>query len=130
MSPELDAYLCRKFPLLYADRHQPMDRTSMCWGFEIGDGWYQIIRDLSGKLEPLIADLPEEEQRATRACQVKEKFGTLRFYMTSETDAMSDAISRAERRTETTCESCGGDGEPNRDGGWVKTRCPGCRDAG
>lgn len=31
--------------------------------------------------------------------QVKEKFGTLRFYMSSETEAMSKAVLEAERRS-------------------------------
>lgn len=54
MSPELDAILCADFPLLYADRHASMQETCMCWGFDCSDGWYDIIRRASAKLEDLI----------------------------------------------------------------------------
>ena len=31
-----------------------MQSTAMCWGFPGSDGWFDIIWDLSSKLEPLI----------------------------------------------------------------------------
>jgi hypothetical protein len=43
MSPELDKQLCEKYPLIFADRHADMTQTAMCWGFDCGDGWYNII---------------------------------------------------------------------------------------
>lgn len=54
MKPELDEKLVKAFPLLYGDRHGSMQETAMCWGFSCGDGWFNIIWDLSSKLEPLI----------------------------------------------------------------------------
>lgn len=56
------------------------------------------------------------------ASQVKEKYGTLRFYMDCTTDEMQEWISEAERQTETTCEKCG---EPGvlRGPGWYFTAC-------
>jgi len=53
MKEELDKKLVKAFPLLYGDRHASMQSTAMCWGFP-GDGWFDIIWDLSSKLEPLI----------------------------------------------------------------------------
>jgi len=53
MKEELDKKLVKAFPLLYGDRNAPMQSTAMCWGFP-GDGWFDIIWDLSSKLEPLI----------------------------------------------------------------------------
>lgn len=55
MSPELDEKLVKAFPLLYADRQASMQSTAMCWGFECGDGWFDLIWNLSSNLEPLIA---------------------------------------------------------------------------
>jgi len=43
MSPELDKQLCEKYPLIFADRYADMTKTAMCWGFDCGDGWYNII---------------------------------------------------------------------------------------
>lgn len=125
MTPEHDKTLCRDFPLLYKDRHLDIRSTCMSWGFECGDGWFQLLYDLSEKIEPLIQkyidDNPEEEYHPC-AGQVKEKFGTLRFYMTSYADDIEDLITEAETLSGTTCEQCG---EPGRLRGehWVYTAC-------
>lgn len=60
-----------------------------------------------------------------RASQVKEKFGTLRFYLTCGTDEMYDAIRVAEEESARTCEECGMPGE-QRGGGWILTLCDRC----
>jgi len=50
MRKELDEALCAKYPLIFKDRNENMQRTAMCWGFECGDGWYNIIDTLCGLL--------------------------------------------------------------------------------
>ena len=50
MRRELDEALCAKYPLIFKDRHGNMQHTAMCWGFETGDGWYNIIDTLCGLL--------------------------------------------------------------------------------
>jgi len=50
MRKELDEALCAKYPLVFKDRNENMQRTAMCWGFECGDGWYNIIDTLCGLL--------------------------------------------------------------------------------
>jgi hypothetical protein len=54
--------------------------------------------------------------------QAKEKYGTLRFYAHYTTDEMEELISQAEKKSETTCETCGGEGVL-RGNGWLMTRC-------
>jgi hypothetical protein len=54
VNEELDKKLVDSFPLLYGDRHAPMQSTCMCWGFDCGDGWFDIIWNLSSKIEPII----------------------------------------------------------------------------
>lgn len=120
--------MMERYPLLYANRHGSMRETCMCWGIECGEGWYKIIDELSAKLTKLILELPEEERKHFRAAQVKEKFGTLRFYMGCETDDMSKAIAEAEDATAVTCETCGKPGKI-RPGGWVVVRCDECDEA-
>lgn len=61
-----------------------------------------------------------------RASQVKEKFGCLRFYMSSETDEMSDLIEEAEEESSVTCSNCGLPGLPGNKGGWITTLCSLC----
>jgi hypothetical protein len=50
MRKELDEALVAKYPLIFKDRNGDMRTTLMCWGFECGDGWYNIIDVLCGKL--------------------------------------------------------------------------------
>lgn len=122
MKKELDEKLCQTFPLLYADRHASMQDTCMCWGFDVGDGWYDVIYGLSFQLERLIRELPENDRQHYRAAQVKEKFGGLRFYMTGSTDEMEVFISEAETLCWKLCEKCGAPGK-QRGGGWIRTLC-------
>ena len=60
--------------------------------------------------------------------QVKEKFGTLRFYYTGGDDIIDGMVRMAESMTEVTCEECGNVGE-RRGGGWVHTYCTPCEEA-
>jgi len=121
MKQELDEKLCADFPLLYRDRNASMGTTCMCWGFP-GDGWEPLIRRLSEKLERAIEALPEDMREHCCAMQVKEKFGTLRFYLTTETDEMSAWIREAEDESARTCEECGAPGKL-RGTGWLYTAC-------
>ena len=50
MRKELDEALCAKYPLIFQDRNADMRTTAMCWGFECGDGWYNLIDVLCSKL--------------------------------------------------------------------------------
>ena len=47
MNPHYDRYLVKKYAPLYRDRFGDMKSTLMCWGFECGDGWFNIINNLS-----------------------------------------------------------------------------------
>lgn len=123
MSPELDVELCRICPKLYADRQGDMQSTLMCFGFEIGDGWFPLVRTLSERLEAEISGLPENKRHKYRAVQVKQKFGALRFYMTRSTDEMQDLIDAAEEESASVCETCGAPGKVSR-GPWLMTYCP------
>ncbi len=47
MNLHYDNYLTRKYAPLYKNRHAPMSTTCMCWGFSVGDGWFNLINSLS-----------------------------------------------------------------------------------
>lgn len=228
MDKELDRKLVKTFPLLYTDRSKSMRNTCMCWGFECQDGWFDLIWELSEKIEPLIKKFKDDnphgncyecgcdyydhrhmpsgkrvctvihqvpyqlfkhryscpipqwkqdikyygfwkgikkslskdleqtkfkwrsklnrwwniwfklgikkkvpckciefEHRYPRASQVKEKFGTLRFYMSSGTDEIYKHIDEAEKKSGEICEGCGAPGI-RRGGGWIVTLCDSC----
>ncbi len=133
MKRELDEKLVKEFPLLYADRNASIRETAMCWGFECGDGWFDIIWDLSSKIEPLIQAYIDDNDNALcksshpRASQVKEKFGGLRFYMTDCTDEMRSLIDHTEDLSYSTCETCGQPGTVRRTG-WISILCDACNE--
>lgn len=60
------------------------------------------------------------------ASQVKSKFATLRFYMTSETEEMSALIREAEAKSAVTCEMCSMPGILRDDRYWLETLCDTC----
>jgi len=87
---------------------------------ECDDGWLQMIHDL---IEELIAAGWDKQ-----ICQIKEKFGGLRFYINSGSEEIHDIISRYESLSYTICEVCGETGEIRKDCGWkgsswYKTMC-------
>lgn len=114
MNRTLEDRLKVAFPKLYRE-------SAYC---ECHDGWFPLIWRLSAHLEELIAQMPEPEQEAYFAMQVKEKWGQLRFYLSTETDEMFQAIEAALRESEQICELCGASGTVLCDGGWFMTRCP------
>lgn len=124
MNLTFDRRLCKKYPYLFADRHEPMTVTAMCWGFECGDGWYDIIDRAAAKLEPLIKKWVVEYGNPyfPRATQVKEKFGTLRIYMKYSNEQMDAIVAGAERQSARTCERCGAPGKLYG-ASWLYTAC-------
>ena len=95
----------------YTDR----EPITNCGFFEIGDGWFPLIKEL---IEDLIS-LGWDKQ----TCQVKEKFGGLRFYINTGSDEIFDRISKAEEDSYKICEKCGKPGELRNDIGWYRTLC-------
>lgn len=123
MTKELDDALVRDFPLLYADRHAPMTKTCMCWGFDVPDAWEPVIRKLSAQVEKILATIPEEYR--PRASQVKEKFGGLRFYMTGYSAEIDKLIGEAEKACWEICAECGKPATVTA-GGWITRLCAEC----
>ena len=159
---------------MMVNRNLHMTETCMCWGFECGDGWFQILNQLMGNIQHHIdwkvrqhevaikfnemarqlkngdstlfdeeyKDMINQEYKAKRKQeliddplreipelvpqvtldQVKEKFGTLRFYYTGGDDYISGLVSMAESMSGVTCETCGKPGT-STSGGWIKTAC-------
>ena len=174
MKLELDKLLCEKYPKMMVNRDKPMMETCMCWGFECGDGWFNILDQLMGNIQHHIdwkekqrtsamaynlmaaqakegnfdlfddsmKDLNNPEYKAKRLNeviagdfrpvpesipqvtldQVKEKFGTLRFYYSGGDDAIDGMVRMAESMSAVTCETCGNPGQ-QRGGGWIRTLC-------
>lgn len=206
MTPELDKKLVKRFPVLYQDRNSPMTQTCMCWGFDCGDGWFEILWQLSLAIEEELGyswlqsqwflfkkgfaqrwnaliyrlspvrqqryelqgagtkespyhqvlkseDPPRWDERIVQFLfgkvikrgqfkiermglknlvffphtgfaveQVKEKFGTLQFYSSSN-GTIDKLIALAKKLSAMTCEECGEAGTLGQSHGWYSTRC-------
>lgn len=72
----LEKELVERYPTLYQDYGGDPKQICMSRGFEHGDGWFRIIEELSAKLDTIARKC----EITIIADQVKEKFGTLRFY--------------------------------------------------
>jgi hypothetical protein len=209
LNNDLTLKLVKRFPVIYQDFYSPMSVTCMCWGFDHGNGWNDIIWQLSLAIEnelqyswlqerwflfakafsirwnKLIYKLSPVRQRQYKmegkgtkeepyyqvlvhydcppwdeeiaqflfgkikkigkfeiermglknfvlhpytgfaVSQVKEKFGTLRYYcpINGRIDAF---ISLAECLSENTCEECGAAGKLGESAGWYSTKCKKC----
>ena len=114
MTKSLHEELKEKYPEMY---------SNVYCGVSVGEGWYDLIRDMSAEIAPL----------KVKVAQVKEKFSMLRVYIDpSSFDKRTKAyknyhkaveiIRKYEHESGSTCEMCGLPGAP-RDGGWIKTLC-------
>jgi len=109
MSPDLTQQLLDKYPKLFSNKQ--------FWGFECGDGWYDILDHLCGAITEYKYD-PDE----VYVDQVKEKFGKLRFYLSREDNVIQGMVTLAEYMSGHTCEICGERGKI-RSGPWFVTLC-------
>lgn len=125
MTPTLEDKLIRKYPKIFAQKDLSLNKTCMCWGIECGDGWYQIIDDLCGIIQQYI-DARRGEIEQIEALQVKEKYGTLRFYISNGDDIIDGMIAYAEYLSGRTCEVCGSRDGVSQTSGWIVTLCSEC----
>jgi hypothetical protein len=126
MNLENSQRLQSDFPQLYrSQRLDPLRQDSLTlitlWGFECGDGWmdriYRLSQAISLHAESFGLDIV--------ATQVKEKFGTLRFYVDGGDEEVFRLIDAAEQESATICEVCGAPGTLVMKG-WCSTRCESC----
>jgi hypothetical protein len=168
MKAELDKALVEKYPLIFADRYGDMQTTAMVWGFDCGDGWYNLLDCLCTAIQFQIDQRNKEIDRITGcnnmiaeyahgnheplfdyckghqgqiqshlkgglktvpaaipqvvATQVKEKFGTLRFYYRGGDEHIDTLVDFAGLMSGSICDVCGSPGKI-REGGWITTRC-------
>jgi hypothetical protein len=122
MDKELVDKLFTAFPHLYRNRYKGPMETLLCFGVETGNGWFDLIWELSDALEKEILKQPKDKRVYHTAMQVKEKYAQLRIYLTSYTDEMERLIDEAEEKSATICEICGKPGKI-RGTGWLYTAC-------
>ena len=106
--------LLKKYPIVFKDLKY----------LECSKGWYKLIDNLAEAIESHIShSIPDELKDDIYAVQVKQKFGSLRFYMNHETPYITGAIAVAENLSNDICEECGNLGDRRNVGGWITTLC-------
>lgn len=120
MNDENTKKLLNDFPRLYKLYHTDVYTSCMAQGFCIGDGWFKVLYDLSKSIDELCKDLSDGEYPTVD--QVKEKFGTLRYYINLSTikdgflvDSIDNLIHDAEDKCLKICDVCGELGSYRKD---------------
>lgn len=111
-----------RWPKWFGGLTQPPEKSCLAFGFECGDGWFDILWQLCEDIDNI--GVPDEFQ----VDQVKEKFGGLRFYTMGANEEIYNRISQAEYDSYNTCEICGSTEDVTSEGNWITTFCKKCRD--
>jgi len=122
MNAQLEHQLHSKYPDLFVDLYGDPTQTCMAWGLECDDGWYTLIDVLCRQIQHHQQWNMAKDLRPVVLEQVKEKFGTLRFYYRGGDDVISGLVQLAEAMSGKICECCGQTGKI-RGGHWLKTLC-------
>ena len=122
LSIKLEKKLISDYPKLYQQYNS--DTKNIFWRFQCGDGWFNIIEDLSKKIEYFNASI----------FRIKSKFGGLRIYFNIDDiddiknfNELQRFIDLAEIESYKTCEKCGAETKIDKEDGWFITLCSNCR---
>lgn len=135
MDKNLAALLVEKYPKIFGVEN---------FQFDCDNGWFNILDSLCSCVQNRIDRNEQARERYAKkvangeeipawmtnedpipqvvVAQIKEKFGTLRFYYQGGDNKIAGMVCMAESLSERVCEVCGSPGEP-RGGGWIKTLC-------
>ncbi len=112
-------YLKETYPLTFKPLHH----------IECEDGWFDILETLAKGTEPIIQSLPFRPNEIEHYFeQIKQKYGDLRCYFSTDNYAVETLIITAERQARVTCEMCSSVGELRGDISWIQVLCTTCND--
>jgi len=122
--------LAKKHYILQVKRVDPFKADKPFTPFEgfyieCGEGWCDLLDKLCTDIEKEL-DKDPELKKDFKIAQIKEKFGSLRFYTYSYTEEIDKLIDEAQSKSEVTCETCGQPGKTHSISGWLTTLCPKC----
>jgi hypothetical protein len=146
MTPELDQHIREKYPLIFSQRcEMSIDdgwfdiidalcaniqghidnvarqrRWATEWNDQVNDPDYDWS-DKSSFIKREERVVPDQVEQVV-ATQIKEKFGTLRFYYQGGDDYIRGLESMADSMSARICEDCGKPGKKTT-GGWIRTLC-------
>lgn len=146
MKLELEQQLVTKYPKIFSDYGGNVKNTCMAFGFECGDGWFNLIDTLCSSIQShcdYINRMYPQIQIQVVAVQVKEKYGSLRFYLDyHHADGLEDQemekfhktclfidgmIYMAESMSERNCGQCGASFQLDRNQPFPHSICDACQ---
>lgn len=111
MKKELEQKLYDDFPRIFEKQIE----------IQCEDGWFNLIHDTCEKLQRERDIVFDAEQPV--AIQIKEKFGTLRFYFLGGTVRCLDITQEADNLSSRICEKCGASPAFLTGNHWLRTLC-------
>ena len=127
MNKKLQAKLYTKYTKIFKQRKLSIQESAMPWGITTGDGWYWLLDMLCGQIQSYLGGNGRPKITQVEATQVKEKFGTLRFYYIGGDDKIDGMIWLAEYMSSSICEECGSTKNVKQRGtSYIKTLCEEC----
>ncbi len=147
MGQEFEAELSASFPFMKRETTPsaesvldipPSDNLYVIFGCEVGDGWFSLLYDLCKEITAAYDKAGVTVNLVPT--QIKEKYGTLRFYYEydsgkntlpqEETDKLyaeiAHIVSKYEDMSASVCECCGMKGKLRNDHTWLTTLCDKC----
>ena len=121
MKPENISKLQSEFPNLFPNR----------WSLpSCGDGWFDIVYKICTEISLYLnAPINKKIKEKFYVTQIKEKFGSLCFYVCLSEPTIDVIIDKHELLSFDTCEECGAShAEMYSRRGWLKTICQSCAD--
>jgi hypothetical protein len=134
--------LFKKYPLIFQVRKGRELEPFCMFGIECGSGWFPLLDALFYQIQSYIDYRKESNERIEEnkkkypdynqtpfalipqvtVTQVKEKYGTLRFYYDGGDETIDGMVRMAEAMSSITCEVCGNLGKM-RGRSWLYTAC-------
>lgn len=162
MRKELEMKLAEKYPFMgrtetseeQEAKYGRIENLFQAFGYECDDGWFSILDSMC---DEILTAYEETGQPVNLVVgQVKEKYGTLRFYYHFEGQTSGAAaidflgqgalrvpgepnplhervaaiVSKWEDKSATVCEKCGKPGKLRTDRRWIRTLCDECAQVG
>lgn len=123
MKRELLQKLLERFPYI-----QNEENIGLQWGcgVDCGDGWFDLLYTLLEKIENIYSANNKSIDDFIIS-QIKEKYGELRFYASSDIPEVNKLIDEYEELSATICEDCGKSGSLHTNSnGYMLTLCEEC----
>lgn len=108
-------------------KHKKYQEMAWAGDWSFLENWQLDPKYIEQEKKRYLSEIPEwmscvEKIPEVVATQVKEKYGTLRFYYNGGDEYIDGIVDMAESMSARTCETCGAPGKL-RGGGWVYTAC-------